>query len=476
MKMTTCQPITSGIAGYGFRPMTLAQAGRHLLRLVQGNPGPQDHVRVAELCQSQASIEDVEQAAKRVQECEHDVADAINSIRRLMNGGLPLSSTQALEIDSDNAANAFFKAKKSLLVNALQAVVATSIPTSMPADWIVMHASRRLVGDKCDYFDGRNYAAINPSLESAMNLIHSNVNQDARVVFVANPAMQEAMALQTIHAEHRESYRQMKLPGRAEAIAGFVLRLRLGHTYGELEELARAAALAMPDVAKLGGTATVQLLLTVEFDLNGELPSNLATGMEANFRDAIGRGALSGSTAAEVVTHDMLVVVLHASEGLQASMTGAVATNAPGTAYTATEEDVLNVLTSNALTPASAVQLPLESMAKRLFLTLDFSLIEQAALYGDDLHEQTDYANDEIARQLREMGILEPAKLAGSPKACKVCNSGFDRAGYCADQTCTHSDWPQSVDCERLTEMTTEQAEKHFGVMKRQPLNEDQSH
>lgn len=43
---------------------------------------------------------------------------------------------------------------------------------------------------------------------------------------------------------------------------------------------------------------------------------------------------------------------------------------------------------------------------------LDFDLIEQAALAGDDLDEQTDYANDEIARQLREMGVLEPLKPA----------------------------------------------------------------
>ena len=41
---------------------------------------------------------------------------------------------------------------------------------------------------------------------------------------------------------------------------------------------------------------------------------------------------------------------------------------------------------------------------------MDLDLIEQAALYGDDLDDQTDYANDEIARQLREMGILEPLK------------------------------------------------------------------
>jgi|LNFM01.1.fsa_nt_gb hypothetical protein len=82
------------------------------------------------------------------------------------------------------------------------------------------------------------------------------------------------------------------------------------------------------------------------------------------------------------------------------------------TAYEATEEVVENVLRSNSLTVANTDGKSFESMANEIHGKLDFDLIEQAALAGDDLDEQTDYANDEIARQLREMGILEPLKPA----------------------------------------------------------------
>ena len=53
-----------------------------------------------------------------------------------------------------------------------------------------------------------------------------------------------------------------------------------------------------------------------------------------------------------------------------------------------------------------------EAMPNELHANLDFDLIEKAALAGDDLDEQTGYANDEIARQLRETGVLEPLKQA----------------------------------------------------------------
>ena len=77
-------------------------------------------------------------------------------------------------------------------------------------------------------------------------------------------------------------------------------------------------------------------------------------------------------------------------------------------AYQATEEDVENVLCSNSLAVANTNGKSFESIANEVFGDLDFDLIEQAALAGDDLDEQTDYANYEIAR--REMGILEPLK------------------------------------------------------------------
>lgn len=80
------------------------------------------------------------------------------------------------------------------------------------------------------------------------------------------------------------------------------------------------------------------------------------------------------------------------------------------TAYQATEEDVENVLRSNSLAVANTNGKSFESIANEVFGTLDFDLIEQAALFGNDLSEQTDNANDEIARQLRDQGILEPLK------------------------------------------------------------------
>ncbi len=79
-------------------------------------------------------------------------------------------------------------------------------------------------------------------------------------------------------------------------------------------------------------------------------------------------------------------------------------------AYEATEEDVANVLSSNAMAVANTNGKSFESMAAEIFPDLDFALIEEAALHGDELDQQTDYANDEIARQLRVMGVLEPLK------------------------------------------------------------------
>lgn len=83
-------------------------------------------------------------------------------------------------------------------------------------------------------------------------------------------------------------------------------------------------------------------------------------------------------------------------------------------AYQATEEDVENVLRSNSLTVANTMGKTFEAIANEVFGNLDFDRIEQAALFGDDMEEQCDYANDEIARQLREMGILEPLALVST--------------------------------------------------------------
>ncbi len=85
-------------------------------------------------------------------------------------------------------------------------------------------------------------------------------------------------------------------------------------------------------------------------------------------------------------------------------------------AYEVTVEDVENVLASNPLEIPLAPGETLEARAAELFGDLDFGMAEEAALCGDDLDEQTDYANDEIARQLRERGILSPLP---SPEASR---------------------------------------------------------
>lgn len=77
-------------------------------------------------------------------------------------------------------------------------------------------------------------------------------------------------------------------------------------------------------------------------------------------------------------------------------------------AYQATEEDVEIVLRKHSLAVANTQGNSFESMANEVFGSLDLGLIEKAALMGNDLDVQTEYANDEIARQLREAGVLEP--------------------------------------------------------------------
>lgn len=81
-------------------------------------------------------------------------------------------------------------------------------------------------------------------------------------------------------------------------------------------------------------------------------------------------------------------------------------------AYQVTLEDVENVLSSNTLSPTSTASIrSIEAIATVAMPMLNFELIEQSALYGVDLDEQTDFANDEIARQLRELDILAPLEL-----------------------------------------------------------------
>lgn len=80
------------------------------------------------------------------------------------------------------------------------------------------------------------------------------------------------------------------------------------------------------------------------------------------------------------------------------------------TVYQATEEDVANVLSSNELAIPNGDGRSFDALAQEVMGNLDFEEIENAALYGDGLDQQTDYANDEITRQLRVLGVLQPLR------------------------------------------------------------------
>lgn len=77
------------------------------------------------------------------------------------------------------------------------------------------------------------------------------------------------------------------------------------------------------------------------------------------------------------------------------------------TGYQATEEDVANVLASHWDHVQGRDGKDADTLAAELFPLLDFEEIEKVALMGDDLDEQTGYANDEIASQLRARGVIQ---------------------------------------------------------------------
>jgi hypothetical protein len=76
-------------------------------------------------------------------------------------------------------------------------------------------------------------------------------------------------------------------------------------------------------------------------------------------------------------------------------------------AYEATSEDVANVIASNTRLDVSV--LSLQALSEQLWAVLDHESIEEQALMGDDLDEQVDYVNDEIARQLVEREVISMA-------------------------------------------------------------------
>ena len=73
-------------------------------------------------------------------------------------------------------------------------------------------------------------------------------------------------------------------------------------------------------------------------------------------------------------------------------------------AWETTSDDVLIVLEQN------GVEVSVDVEEWRLDEIVDFQLdheaIEKAALNGDDMEQQTNYAHDEIKKQLKRVGVI----------------------------------------------------------------------
>ena len=70
-------------------------------------------------------------------------------------------------------------------------------------------------------------------------------------------------------------------------------------------------------------------------------------------------------------------------------------------AWEVSSEDIVNVMTDH------GVQIELDDpRLENIISSLDHNKIEQAALFGDDIDEQTEFANENIKEQLLENGII----------------------------------------------------------------------
>jgi ribosomal protein L12E/L44/L45/RPP1/RPP2 len=70
-------------------------------------------------------------------------------------------------------------------------------------------------------------------------------------------------------------------------------------------------------------------------------------------------------------------------------------------AWETTEDDVETVLKAHGIQVSS-------TRLTRIHDELDMGAIEAAALCGDDMDEQTNYAYQDMEDQLKEMGVLSP--------------------------------------------------------------------
>lgn len=78
-------------------------------------------------------------------------------------------------------------------------------------------------------------------------------------------------------------------------------------------------------------------------------------------------------------------------------------------AFEITADDVANVLSSNVLHGQWKGR-AVKALAEELLEQLELDKVEAAALCGDDISEQTDYAHDAIAEQLVAAGVIEMAR------------------------------------------------------------------
>lgn len=77
-----------------FPKLTLRQAGERLKRIVAGNPGTKDHLRVAEACITANTLDEALASVAAATEFQVDVDDAAGFIRKAMNGDLPMSDAE----------------------------------------------------------------------------------------------------------------------------------------------------------------------------------------------------------------------------------------------------------------------------------------------------------------------------------------------------------------------------------------------
>lgn len=81
--------------GYVFPKLSIQQAGERLKQSVIGNPGPKDHLRVAEACITSSTLEEALEKVAPLTEYQIDVDDAAAHIRKALAGYLPLSIFEA---------------------------------------------------------------------------------------------------------------------------------------------------------------------------------------------------------------------------------------------------------------------------------------------------------------------------------------------------------------------------------------------